>query len=215
MLLTLWVVAGCSTTIGGGSLQLPEGDGKHPAIILLHTDYGLSYLEKGYARKLASEGYAAIAVDWHGGTGTNTTDAYDYLISHPGIDASRIGVVGFSRGARGALWFASKLEIMDKQHKAKGIVLYYIGNAIVPWINPLDHPPTLFLHGDQDGIVEPIEIENYCNLQRQNGHICEYKIYKDVTHSFTHYSSYGRYDKNATEDAWNRMIGFFDKHVKN
>jgi len=205
---------GCTSVPGGGSILEPSGQGPFPAIIVLHTSGGLSKHEKNYARKLSGQGYVAVAVNWSSGGGTNVTDAYEYLVARPDVDPERIGLVGFSKGALSALWLSSRLSLMQSDYQIAGVVSYYIGHSIVPWIKQLKHPPTLFLHGDKDLYVEPIEIINYCQERKENNIVCEYQIYKGAKHAFDHQSRYKGYDGVVTADAWKRALAFLDKHVK-
>ena len=205
---------GCTSIPGGGSISEPSGQGPFPAIIVLHTSGGLRAHEKNYAKKLSGQGYVATAVNWASGGGTNITDAYEYLVARPDVDPERIGMVGFSKGALSALWFSSRLGLMQSDYQIAGVVNYYIGHSIVPWIVPLKHPPTLFLHGDQDLYVEPIEIVNYCKERREKNVVCDYHIYEGVRHAFTHKTKYNAYDYSATKDAWEKALAFLDKHVK-
>lgn len=210
----LFVLLGCSSIPGGGSISEPSGEGPFPAIIVLHTSGGLTQHERNYAKKLSANGYVATAVNWSSGGGTSVTDAYDYLIARPDVDPDRIGLVGFSKGALSALWLSSRLSLMQSDYNIAGVVSYYIGHSIVPWIKQLDHPPTLFLHGDQDLYVEPIEIINYCQERIENNAVCEYKIYKGAKHAFDHQSPFRGYDGVVTADAWNRALAFLDIYVK-
>ena len=205
---------GCTAIPGGGSISEPSGQGPFPAVIVFHTSGGLRDFERNYARKLSRQGYVAIAVNWSGGSGTNVTDAYEYLVARPDVDPERIGLVGFSKGALSALWLSSRLSLMQSDYQIAGVVSYYIGFAIVPWIKSLKHPPTLFLHGDQDLYVEPIEIINYCQERKENNTVCEYEIYKGVEHAFTHQTIYNSYDGVAAAAAWNRALAFLDMYVK-
>jgi dienelactone hydrolase len=205
---------GCTSTPGGGKISEPSGKGPFPAIIVLHTSGGLRDHEKNYARKLSGQGYVATAVDWSSGGGTNITDAYEYLITRPDVDPERIGLVGFSKGALSVLWLASRLSLMQSDYQISGVVSYYIGHSIVHWIKPLKHPPTLFLHGDQDLYVEPIEIINYCQERKENNVVCEYEIYEGAKHAFTHQTKYRGYDKIVAAAAWNRALAFLDMYVK-
>ena len=206
---------GCATTPGGGSISEPSGQGPFPAIIVLHTSGGLLDHEKNYAIKLSNHGYVATAVNWQSGNGEeNIIDAYEYLKTLPGVDPARIGLVGFSKGGEVALWFASRLGNMDNEHQIAGVVNYYQGSFINPWIKSIKHPPRLFLHGEKDEYVEPIEIINYCELQRESGSICDYHFYKGIRHAFDHKSKYNAYDFSTTKDARKRALAFLDQHVK-
>ncbi len=90
-----------------------SGATKVPAVILLHM-LGRSKEDwRGFGDFLEKNGYAAIALDLRGGGDAGKAKlvgdaraAYEYLVRRPEVDAARIGVVGASIGANGALWFA-------------------------------------------------------------------------------------------------------------
>lgn len=99
-----------------GVLTLPEGDGPHPAVLLIHgfasqkDEVGNFYAR--LAQQLAARGYASLRFDFPG-SGDSTAPftlnnipyqvyeaklAFEYLAQAEGIDAARLGVVGFSLG---------------------------------------------------------------------------------------------------------------------
>jgi uncharacterized protein len=99
-----------------GTLNLPDGAAKAPAVLLLHG-FGSSKDEVGgmYARvakALADKGVASLRIDFRGfgksdgDTGATTIDlqvedakaALAYLGKTEGIDKARIGALGFSLG---------------------------------------------------------------------------------------------------------------------
>lgn len=96
-------------------LRVPhDGQAKHPAVILLHGSAGPSAREGGYAEVLNAAGFVTLEPDqWSarglagGASGRPRTvietlpdvfGARAFLASHPAVDASRIGVGGFSFG---------------------------------------------------------------------------------------------------------------------
>ncbi len=119
-----------------GELRLPKGDGERfPAVILLHGSGGLggagSPIDE-WSRELNQLGVAAFTVDSFAGRAITSTlidqtqlgrlnmaaDAYrglELLAKHPRIDATRIAVMGFSRGGQSALYSA-----MTRLYQAKG-----------------------------------------------------------------------------------------------
>lgn len=107
-----------------GELRLPPappGAGKVPAVILVHGSGGINASHAAWAAELNAIGVAAFILDSFAGRGIVSTvddqsqlgslammvDAYRalaVLAKHRRIDASRIGVMGFSKGAMGAVY---------------------------------------------------------------------------------------------------------------
>lgn len=99
-----------------GLLFRPSGDGRHPAVMLLHTCGGLTpHMREDWPQFLTGLGYVVFSVDTLGSRGFTSctqlpggyikqaTDAYnalDYLAGLPFVDADRVAVMGFSMGAR-------------------------------------------------------------------------------------------------------------------
>lgn len=107
-------------------LTLPGGNGKFPAVVMLHgfgsnkDEAGNAYLT--FAPELAQYGIASIRIDFmgygesavdHAGFDLNVgvmeaRKAADYLAELPGIDAGRIGIMGWSKGGAIALLTAGR-----------------------------------------------------------------------------------------------------------
>lgn len=111
-----------TVTTGRGTLFLPEGasrDSQVGAVVLLPGSGGISAgREMEYGAMLSSEGYAALVIDYYVARGFTADSAYrdktagvtefDVLVdayaglralnTHPAIDSSRIGLIGFSYG---------------------------------------------------------------------------------------------------------------------
>ena len=98
-----------------GDLQIPEGPGPFPAVILAHGCGGVGYAEPTWVSLLNEWGYATFVVDSFKGRGIsevctdarrlNATqripDAYGalrILATHPRIAPDRIALMGFSHG---------------------------------------------------------------------------------------------------------------------
>ena len=115
-------------TLDGGvaaTLSMPAGDGPFPAVLMLHG-FGSSRDEVGgmYATEaaaLAEAGIASLRIDFRGfgqsagDTGQHTVDRQNEdsavglaaLMATAGVDAGRIGVLGFSFGGGAAIQLAA------------------------------------------------------------------------------------------------------------
>ena len=107
-------------------LRLPStAAARVPAVILLHGSGGANTRDDRWSRDLNDLGVATLLVDSFTGRGIVSTvadqsqlselsviiDAYralDLLAKHPRIDATRIGLLGGSRGAMSALYASIK-----------------------------------------------------------------------------------------------------------
>lgn len=109
----------------GGELRLPPGSGRFPAVVLVHSCGGVGANVDRWAQELNGIGVAAFLIDSFTGRGIVQTcsdqsqlghlamifDAYralELLSKHPRIDASRIAVMGFSKGGFAALYSSMK-----------------------------------------------------------------------------------------------------------
>jgi dienelactone hydrolase len=117
--------AGKKVTLAG-ELRIPGAPGaKVPAVILVHGSGGISGATDAWARELNAMGVAAFILDTFSGRGIVSTvadqsqlnslammvDAYralGLLAEHPRIDAARIGIMGFSKGAVASVYSANE-----------------------------------------------------------------------------------------------------------
>ena len=124
-----------------GTLYLPEGDGKHPAVI---TDGPLTSVKEQvaghYAKALAERGFVALAFDhrYFGESGgaprqfesppakiEDMRAAIDLLVSRPEVDAGQLAVVGVCAGAG----YAAGAVAADERVRAFGAVAGFFHDA--------------------------------------------------------------------------------------
>jgi dienelactone hydrolase len=230
------VLTACQTTrlkgdIAGESFPIytykPETPGKHPGLLILHTKGGLQAHEHDYASQIAKHGYVAVVVDYMSGSGNSLGnsyriyDAYQYLKTLPEVDPERIGAVGFSLGPRYALSIASDtngpiLSTGEQVNpKIKAVVSYYVGYLRLG-VGEVggNLEAILFLHGDKDIETPAEDVERFCKKAIVSNIACEFEIYKNTYHAFTHASSYRGYDSNVSKKAFIRSVRFLDKYLK-
>ena len=176
-------------------LASPDGDGPHPAVLILR---GVAGPDDGYieiARRLAEWGYVALLHGWKI-RGANPPDApvYDdlkgaltFLPSVEGVDQTRVAVFGFCRGGVHALMAA-------RAHPKIHVIVVFHGFAFrsatsVPGAQPYDlvegvNVPMLVLHGTEDEQAPVAGMRRMEARMRALGKVCEFKFYEGARHGF-------------------------------
>lgn len=96
-----------------------KGTGPHPAILLLGgSEGGLGKDIRALALLLQAEGYSTLQLAYHNAPGKSAklvnipiedfARGIDWLKKQPGVDAGRIGIVGYSKGAEAGLVVATR-----------------------------------------------------------------------------------------------------------
>lgn len=100
-------------------MRVPNGPGPHPAVLLLHGGRGGSPIravviaQSRVAAALLSAGYAVLAVSYrrHALMSEEVDDAqaaFEFLERHPGVDATRMAILGNSHGGSIAVLVAPR-----------------------------------------------------------------------------------------------------------
>src|SRR3989454_6907780 len=125
-----------------GYLASPEKP--RGGVLVLHAWWGLNDFFRGYANRLASQGFLALAPDLHDGPVASTVEeakdlhskvdegrvskivlgAADYLQSMPSISGRKLGAVGFSMGGAHSLLLSTL-----KPESVGAVVLFYAAGA--------------------------------------------------------------------------------------
>lgn len=111
-------------TIAGRLSRPAPGDGKAPAVVILHGSAGPSAREAGYAAVLREAGFVTLEPDQWAARGLGGGDkgrpktftetlpdvfgALAYLAARPEVDAARIGLLGFSFGGVATMLSATR-----------------------------------------------------------------------------------------------------------
>lgn len=211
-----------------GYLALPEGGGKHAAIIVIHEFWGLNDWVKEQARKYASEGYVALAVDLYRGQVATTPDdahilmrglpddrgmrdleaALAYLASRPDVEASKIGAIGWCMGGS---W---SIKLAEDQPKLAAFVVNYGALPTDPAIIAKIRAPMLGNFGAEDRGITPESVRAFEVAMKAAGKSTDIKIYDGAGHAFQNPNNKAGYRPEATADADKRIDGFFAKYLR-
>lgn len=215
-----------------GFLCLPKGQSTRGAIVVLHGSDGFKPNHEQIARRLAAEGFAALAVSWFGGASARShwselraddiLQSIAFLKQKSSVDANKLGLIGFSRGGGLALIMASLIP------RVKAVVNYF---GLTAWKNGLeefDHLPlnqsepldfirnlscpVLSFHGKLDTVVpaeNTIDLDLACKKYGVDHH---YVLYPDVNHSFVWPGD--KYNPMAHQDSWELTLAFYKNHLK-
>jgi len=223
-------LASVSYTSGDGAttvpsyLAEPEGQGPHPAVLILR---GVAGPDDGYteiARRLAEWGYIALVHGWKI-RGTDPPDAHVYddlvgaltfLKSVSSVDRARVAVFGFCRGGVHALMAA-------RAHAELRVIVVFHGFAFRPanaqrGVEPLDlaegvNVPTMILHGTED---ERAPIEDMRRMEarmRALGKVCEFKFYEGARHGFAVRTHPG-YESRSAAQSFVEARRFLATHLR-
>jgi carboxymethylenebutenolidase len=211
-----------------GFLALPDGGGKHPALVVIHEWWGLNDQIKGEAQKFAAQGYVALAVDLYRGKVATSADeahelmrgvpddrgmrdleaAFAYLASRQDVEANKIGSVGWCMGGG---W---SIRLAMSEPKLAACALNY-GSLPTEASNIAKiKAPVLGNFGAEDRGITPDSVRAFKAAMKAAGKACDVKIYEGAGHAFQNPNNKDGYRPEATADAWARMTAFFKKNLQ-
>lgn len=204
-------------------LSLPPGPGPFPAIVVIHEWWGLNGNIEHWADRLASAGWAALAVDLYSGTVATTREealaamkavddtkataiiraALDQVATDPRIHATKKAVIGWCFGGGWSLQAALANPDLD------GAIIYYGQLETDPAKLRSIKAKLLGVFGRKDKRIPPEKVAEFEAALKQAGISEEIHEY-DAEHAFANPSN-PVYDETSAADAWLHVIAFLDK----
>jgi carboxymethylenebutenolidase len=228
-------VQGEMIDVGGmpAYLARPAGAGPSSAVLVIQEAFGLNDHIKDVARRVAGEGYVALAPDLFYRGGKGRTAGYDQLpkalelmgslkddeivadvasaIAHLEKDATvrrgRIGVMGFCMGGR-----VSYLAACALPEKITAAVPFYGGGIPIDRTATL-RAPVLAFFGDADPFIPLDQVEKLRIEAERLGKSVDVVVYPGAPHGFF-CNERDSYRPDAARDAWERTKTFFGRHLK-
>ncbi len=210
----------------GAYLALPDGAGPHPGVVVVHEAFGLNDNIRDVCRRFAGEGYAALGVDLFDGHSRAVCMARMFLgglvgnldfqgvpalraalgelVDIPEVDGDRVGAVGFCLGGSIVLTWGCTDDRLT---------------AVAPFYGTAPRPreairrlcPVVGSWPDKDFTTKAAGILESELTAADVPH--DLKVYPGTKHAFFN-DQLDRYDPASAADAWNRVLAFFDKHLR-
>jgi carboxymethylenebutenolidase len=211
-----------------GFLAWPKPGKKFPAVLIIHENRGLQPHIQDVTRRMAKEGFLALAPDALsplGGTPENNLEkavgmigqldkdktirnfvaAVKYLKTHP-LSTGKVGCTGFCWGGGMTNQVAVNSPDLD------AAVPYYGMQPTPDQVAAIKAPIMAHYAGDDPRINQGIPaFEEALKKEKK-----EYQIfmYEGAQHAFNNDSNPERYNEKAAKLAWSRTIAFFKEKLK-
>jgi carboxymethylenebutenolidase len=219
----------------------PSGNAPAPGIVAVHHLPGWDEFYREFCERLARHGYTVICPDLYCRYGHGTPDdvaasvrsqggvhddavvadcaaALAWLRAQPSSNG-RAGIIGTCSGGRHALLAASRSEGFDAVADLWG------GGVVMPPENlseaqpvaPIDYTadlaiPLLGLFGNDDSHPSPDQVNQHEAELAKHGKDYEFHRYDGAGHGFTYYQA-PMYRPEQAMDAWEKVFGFFGRHL--
>lgn len=216
---------GTSGTMRGYLVQ-PKGNGPFPVVLVIHENRGLNPYIEDVARRVATEGFLALAPDGlfpvggypgndddgrtlqagldQGKLRTDMLNSARYLKAHA-LSSGKLGVTGFCWGGSTTNFLAAMLGADMKA----GVPFY--GAAAETAAVPAIKAPLMVQYAENDERIDAMW-PAYEAALKAAGVKYEMYIYPGTQHGF-HNNSTPRYNEAQAKIAWERTIAFFKKNL--
>jgi carboxymethylenebutenolidase len=213
--------------IKGYLVRPAQSSGKLGAVIVIHENRGLNEHIRDVARRVALEGFIALAPDLlssEGGTPANEDKAREMI---SGLDpaqpiADGVATVAYLKtieggngkvGAIGFCWGGGQVNMLAVNAADLDAGVAYYGaqpkdEAAIAKI----HAPLLLHYAGLDERINA-GIEAYRKALDANHKQYTVYVYDGVNHAFNNDTSAARYDKAAADLAWGRTIAFLKEKL--
>ena len=203
-----------------------DASGPLPGVVVIHENRGLNPHIEDVARRVALDGFVALAPDFLsplGGTPgdedqaremigqldrpqtvENAVAAVAFLKDHDAT-TDKVGVIGFCWGG------AMTNQVAVHSQDVAAAVPYYGSQPASEDVAKIQAPLLLQYAGLDDRINEGIPA--YEEALQEAGVDYTIHIYEGANHAFNNDTNEARYDKAAADLAWSRTIEFFKQHL--
>lgn len=210
-----------------GYFAKPKGDGKLPGVVVIHENRGLNDHIKDVTRRVAVEGFLALAPDALSASGGTPPEqdkaikmigeldpkatlgdflaAVKYLATLP-ESTGKVGVMGFCWGG------GMSNQVAVHSPELVAAVPYYGRQPAAEDVPKIKAPLLLHYAGDDD-FINP-GIPAYEAALKKAGVDYQLFMYPGAKHAFNNDTNAERYNKEAAALAWQRTMAFLKEKLK-
>ncbi len=211
---------------GRGYFVKPAAEGRYPGVIVIHENRGLNPHIKDVTRRIAVEGFAALAPDYLSGLGGTPDDAdkaRDMIgsLTPEGINATSSAALAAVKanaasigksGAMGFCWGGGAVNALAVADQGLSAGVAYYGKQ-PDGVDVVKITAPLLLHyGALDDRINA-GIPAFETALKAANKSYELHIYEGANHAFNNDTNAARYDKAAADLAWGRSVAFLRKYV--
>lgn len=203
-----------------------DQSGKLGTVIVVHENRGLNAHIKDVARRVALEGYVALAPDFMsplGGTPADEEKAREQFstLDPAQVQANGVATVAFLKGhdsgngkvgAVGFCWGGGTVNMLAVNAPDLAAAVAYYGAQPKAEDVPKIKAPLLLHYAGLDERINA-GIDAFRKALDENGKKYTLYIYEGANHAFNNETSEARYNKAAADLAWDRTVSFFKENL--
>ena len=207
----------------------PTAAGRHPAVIVVMEAFGLNHNIEEITRRIAGEGYVALAPDvyyrWPDNKAgydelpkaiglmqklddakivADVRAALDFLGKKPNVNAAKVGITGFCMGGR--ISFLVAAELADRIAASAP----FYGGGIAGLLGKADKikAPLHLFFGEKDAFIPQDQVKAIDAKLRELKKSYKLDNYTGADHGFF-CNERASYNEKAASDAWTKLKAFF------
>jgi carboxymethylenebutenolidase len=203
-----------------------DATGKLPTVIVIHENRGLNPHIKDVTRRMATEGFIALGLDYlspMGGTPADEDKGREMIgqLKQPDVIAYGKAAVAYLKsrpdgngkvGAMGFCWGGGAVNNLAVNEPGLNAGVAYYGGQPKAEDVPKISAAMMMHYGGLDERINA-GIPAYEAALKQAGKTYEIYVYEGANHAFNNDTGAARYNKEAADLAWGRTIGFLKKNL--
>ena len=218
--------AGAGQAMGFLAVSQDGGERRQPGLVVLQEFWGLNNHIKDVTRRVAAEGFVALAPDMYDGKATTDptearqllmsmdqaaalqkmNGAVEFLKALPQVDKERIGVLGFCMGG----FLALNLACHNKDIR---VATPFYGRIPPDAVLENMTAPVLYFFGEQDHHLPSADVDRLEQFINRTGRAGGVVRYPQADHAFFNDTRKEVYREADARDAWSKAMAFLRKYL--